>query len=268
MDIEQRKAKAETIRGREARRCTVPKVELRAVGDALTLDGYASVTGVAYDMGWYTEQIQRGAFAKTLADAPDVQLLINHEGLPLARTLSGTLTLAEDNHGLRVSASLDPADPDVDRLSRKMNRGDIDQMSFAFRAIRQEWDEDYEARELIEVSIDRGDVSVVNQGANPATSVGVRAFGEALLEVRAGATLSSATMDVLTQALGLVATADDAVDEAQVVLSDLMGVANPDDEDGEDDTAARAVQISEQQAKAAAEVLARYKARRRSRVAA
>ena len=37
-------------------------------------------------MGGYTETIARGAFTKTLSERPDVQLLINHEGLPLART--------------------------------------------------------------------------------------------------------------------------------------------------------------------------------------
>jgi phage head maturation protease len=50
---------------------------------------------------------------RTLSEAPDVVLLLNHEGLPLARTKAGTLTLSEDDRGLHVEADLDPEDPDT-----------------------------------------------------------------------------------------------------------------------------------------------------------
>lgn len=261
MDLEQRRSRAEQLRherAREYRRATVA-VELRSAGDTLTLDGYASITDKPYDMGWYSEQIRSGAFSKTLGENPDVQLLINHEGLPLARTLSGTLRLDEDTKGLHVEADLDPADPDVSSLARKMERGDIDQMSFAFRAIRQEWDEDYTDRQITELSIDRGDVSVVNQGANPFTSAQVREFASALVELRAGKTLSADTMQTLQRVLDLVSDADDDVDEAQEVLADLMGVPNPDDDtdtssdsddaEGEDNRSQVAAEIARLKAK-------------------
>ena len=44
-------------------------------------------------------------------------------------------------------------------------------MSFAFRVVRQVWDEKYENREIEAVNLHRGDVSVVNMGANPTTSI-------------------------------------------------------------------------------------------------
>ena len=125
--------------------------------------------------GWM-EIVDRRAFDKTLRSKPDVHLLINHEGMPLARTKSGTLKLSTDSKGLMVEADLDRRDPDVQRLETKMNRGDMDQMSFAFRVIRQEWNEDESERRMVEVSIDRGDVSVVNFGANPATSSSLRSL--------------------------------------------------------------------------------------------
>jgi HK97 family phage prohead protease len=136
------------------------------------------VTEHAYEVGWFDEIIHRGAFAKTLSERPDVQLLVNHEGLPLARTLSGTLTLTEDDRGLKVDASLNPDDPDVKRLAPKVARGDIDQMSFGFTVVQQSWryaedQRDPDARDLrhiTEVSLHKGDVSVVNYGANDATS--------------------------------------------------------------------------------------------------
>ena len=174
MDLEQRKRLAESLNGREVRRMPVADLELREQNGSLNLSGWASVTESPYDMSYYTETIKRGAFTKTLAERPDVQLLLNHEGLPLARTMSGTLRLSEDDRGLHVDADLSPDDPDVQRLAPKVQRGDIDQMSFAFRATRQEWDEDYENRQILEVNMNRGDVSVVNQGANPATSFSMR----------------------------------------------------------------------------------------------
>lgn len=190
MDLATRQAKADQLKGRECRRVNVSGMELRDVDGSLNLDGWASVVETTYDMGWYDETIRRGAFTKTLSESPDVQLLMNHEGLPLARTISGTLTLAEDVRGLHVSANLDPNDPDVQRLAPKVARGDLDQMSFAFRVIKQQWtwvedeslggDSERDKREIIEVNIDRGDVSVVNQGANPSTSFSLRDASELL----------------------------------------------------------------------------------------
>lgn len=175
MDLDTRKAKAGMMSGREAR--TIAGTEMRSTtdGSTMTLNGYASVTGVGYDMGWYQERIAPGAFMETLSKQPDVQLLINHEGLPLART-GRNMTLTEDETGLHVSASLDANDPDVQRLASKMSGGLIDQMSFAFRVMTQVWDEDYTDRNITEVSLDRGDVSVVNQGASPTTSVTLRSL--------------------------------------------------------------------------------------------
>jgi hypothetical protein len=57
-----------------------------AGGLEFRLEGYASLTQSPYDMGSYTESISRGAFTTKLAKNPDVQLLVNHGGLPLART--------------------------------------------------------------------------------------------------------------------------------------------------------------------------------------
>lgn len=160
-------------------------LELRADGGELTLTGYASVFESPYDVyggppyGW-TEIVDRKAFDTTLKAKPDLHLLINHEGMPLARTKSGTLKLAADTKGLHVEADLDADDPDVQRLRTKMRRGDMDEMSFGFRVKRQEWNEDYTERRLLEVSLHKGDVSVVNFGANPATSAEINSAVGAL----------------------------------------------------------------------------------------
>ncbi|UNZ20619.1 HK97 family phage prohead protease [Streptomyces sp. 891-h] len=164
-------------------------LELRAGGDGLKLTGYASVFESPYEvyggppLGW-TEIVDKRAFDTTLAAKPDLHLLINHEGMPLARTKSGTLRLAADKTGLHVEAELDAEDPDVQRLRSKMSRGDMDEMSFGFRVKRQEWNDDYSERRLTEISLHKGDVSVVNFGANPATSAQMNSASA--LEVLAG----------------------------------------------------------------------------------
>jgi len=171
------------------------RVEIRELGGGgLTLSGYAAVTERPYDMGWYEETIARGAFRRSLSNnpGPDVSLLVNHgqagSGLPIARTTAGSLRLVEDEVGLRVGADLDPEDPEVQSLHRKMLRGDLDgQMSFAFRIAEQKWNEDRNKRRVIVADIHRGDCSVVNYAANDATFSSIRSLrdtGAPSLEIR------------------------------------------------------------------------------------
>ena len=90
-----------TVDGCEARAHSPTKLQARDdVGLEGKLSGWASVVSIPYDMGAYDESSLR-VFTKTLAGGPDVQLLINHECLPLARTTipprqPGHLSLTED----------------------------------------------------------------------------------------------------------------------------------------------------------------------------
>jgi len=150
--------------------------EQRADGDtpaSLHFRGYASVVETPYDMwdmfGPYTETIAADAFDQTLADNADVAFLLNHGGMTLARTASGTLTLSVDETGLLTDADLDPANSVVRDLMSGVRRGDLSEMSFAFRIIRGSWSPDWTAYRIEQVDINRGDVSVVNYGANPET---------------------------------------------------------------------------------------------------
>ena len=158
------------------------KLELRSEGDKLTVEGYATVYNYAYDIaggpdqGGFTETIARGAAAKSAKEA-DVVLLVDHEGTPLARTKSGTLQLESDDVGLRVRAELDPANPKVAELRSAMGRGDMNAMSFAFRVVRDAWNQDYTNRTISEVKLH--DVSVVGFPANPATVATLRSEEEA-----------------------------------------------------------------------------------------
>jgi HK97 family phage prohead protease len=160
---------------REVRK--LEKLEVRATPDGgAILEGYATVYDYAYsigdvDRGGFMETIMGGAAAKSAGEA-DVRLLINHEGIPLARTRSGTMTLESDDIGLRVTAELDPINPLSASLRSAMERGDMDQMSFAFRVLRDEWNSDYSERKIYELKL--FDVSMVTYPANPATVAKVR----------------------------------------------------------------------------------------------
>jgi HK97 family phage prohead protease len=176
VDLSQR---AEAPRVVERRTMPFRNVELRAKpngtgGETLLFTGYASVTEAPYEMqdwlGPFTEVIRQGAFKKTLNDGADVPFLINHSGMTLARTKSGTLRLSEDDTGLYSEADLDPASPTVQALRSAMERGDVDEMSFAFWIMRRQWSPDFEQLDILEVNLNKGDVSVVNYGANPATA--------------------------------------------------------------------------------------------------
>ena len=143
----------------EKRTIAYSNLEVRAEGNGNTLVGYAALFDSPSEPMPFIEYVKRGAFSKTLNDGADVRLLINHEGVPLARSKSGTLALEEDERGLRVEADLDPMNPDSARILSAMKRGDISQMSFAFRTIKDFFNADRSVRELREVQL--FDVSLV-----------------------------------------------------------------------------------------------------------
>lgn len=180
----------------------IPRPTLRAVGDEsgdLSFEGFACVTDAPYVLqdwlGEFTETVARGAFTKTLAEKADCPFKLNHDGITLARTKSGTMDLREITDpaddpsglgltGLWVNARLDRKSPAVQTIQSAMERGDVDEMSFAFWVTRQEWSPDFMQRTIQEVNLNKGDVSVVNYGANPHT---------------AGAKLRARDLDFLTE---------------------------------------------------------------------
>lgn len=160
-------------------------IEIRADDEGNPIiDGYATIYEVEYDVfggppwGW-TEEFSRGSCDKSVDERDDVRLLINHDsrtaaGVPLGRRSvdATTLDLESDKVGLRVESTLDGQSPIVAGLTSAMRREDIDQMSLAFRALRQEWNDDFTHRIIREAQL--FDVSVVAYPANPATVVQLR----------------------------------------------------------------------------------------------
>lgn len=184
---------------RETRVYEVPDLSWREPGDSYGGDktsivGHAAVFNALshrlwdWEFGEFREQIQPGAFRTVLASDPKVHLVYQHDmASAMAYTRAtgdvGVLELREDAKGLRIYASLDPADPDVQRVRAKVKAGVVREMSFAFTVERDEWtiegegDQRTVTRTIVEVR-DLYDVSVVPQGAYPQTDVGMRELRE------------------------------------------------------------------------------------------
>lgn len=141
-------------------------------------NGIASVTDTPYRMydwlGEYDEVITRSAFEQALATQPDVAYLINHAGISMARTTSGSLILGMTPTGLGMDAYCNPKRSDVHDLHLAVTDKDITEMSFAFMLDEAEWSEDFDTFTISRLSLDRGDVSAVTYGANPYTSINAR----------------------------------------------------------------------------------------------
>jgi HK97 family phage prohead protease len=208
----------------ERRTFTVRDVEARQADDGtMRLSGYAAVFNDSSVPLPFKESIAPGAFRKTLSETPDVRLLVNHEGLPLARTKNGTLTLTEDERGLYFSADL--ADTQEARdIHTLIARGDVDQMSFAFRVIRQKWSEDRSRRVLTEVSLSDGDVSVVTYPAYPTTSVEAREeLRKAIGAVKEGREITGESLVVLKTIFDDLSEGHDYIMRAVEMMAMLTG---------------------------------------------
>lgn len=120
---------------REVRYFDLDSIQLRAdkQGEAANrLEGHAAVFGKkSEDMGGWREVIDPGFFSDVLND--DVRALFNHDpNYILGRNKAKTLELKEDNTGL-FSNILLPDTSYARDLKISVERGDITQMSFAFR---------------------------------------------------------------------------------------------------------------------------------------
>lgn len=148
----------------------------------MRLSGYAAVfNSEAVIGGLFREVVKPGAFKKTIKDKADVRALFNHDrNIVLGRTKNGTLTLAEDDKGLRIDIDL-PDTQQAKDLYRQIERGDIDQMSFGFNVVKDSWtrasnDSELPLRELRELRL--FDVSPVTFPAYATTEIQARSLVE------------------------------------------------------------------------------------------
>lgn len=126
-------------RRRDARYYPIAEIRADDAEGKRRVTGYAAVFDSISEPigGVFREVIRPGAFRKSLQES-DVLAFWNHDtGEVLGRRANGTLFLEEDAHGLRFTLDM----PDTARgrdAYELIKRGDVQNMSFGFTAIKDE----------------------------------------------------------------------------------------------------------------------------------
>jgi HK97 family phage prohead protease len=171
--------------------CTGLEVRSATDGsDAIELVGSPIVYDTPYKvrdwLGEFSETMKPGVASLLLASGVDTRFLFNHAGLPLARTIAGTLNLIDTTKALTFSARLDARQSLATDLAIAVERGDVSQMSCGFIVADDSWD-DAEMNRTIYRFADLLDISAVTYPASPTTSIDIaaRMMAEAPPESRA-----------------------------------------------------------------------------------
>jgi uncharacterized protein len=127
-----------------------PKIEVRgfsvrATGDdsAFVLEGYAATFGTrsAPIGGQFYEIIAPGAFSDALENNPDIHATVQHNfNTLLGRTKNGSLTLEQDDKGLRFSIALDKNSSLHREVFNNVKSGLLDECSFSFNECVDTWE--------------------------------------------------------------------------------------------------------------------------------
>ena len=144
------------------------------VSGDLYISGYFSVFNSNYEI-WpgATESIADTAFDDALAD--DIRCLIDHETrLVLGRNKAGTLVLKVDSRGLWGEVKINPNDQDAMNLYERVKRGDVDQCSFGFDILDEEFEDKGDSVHWTIKRVKLYEVSVVTFPAYTETSVSAR----------------------------------------------------------------------------------------------
>lgn len=162
---------------KEKRIFTLSNIEIRAgtEGNSQVIEGYASIFNSPTMIGdMFQETIAQGAFAKALADSADIRALFNHNwDYVLGRTKSGTLTLEEDEKGLKFRVT--PPDTSWAKdLMISMQRGDINQCSFGFQVVRDSWNWEVDPAQRTIKEVKLYEISIVSLPAYEDTEAYVR----------------------------------------------------------------------------------------------
>ena len=214
-------------------------IELREEGDSMTLSGYAALfNSRSENLGGFTEQIAPGAFTRSLKSRNDIKLRWNHDtGAGMGSTRAGTLTLSEDERGLRVEANLPNTTHGRD-AKELIKRGDVSGFSFGFTIPGRggdEWNSEGTERTLKSVRLH--EVSLVAFPAYPATNgtaqvrgldklakraeVDADALADALMKLEQGEEISTDDRNLLTKVIDSVSPQA----EAEEVPTDDPGLA-------------------------------------------
>lgn len=235
--------------GIEVRHFAAEGLELRDDGsNNLQLVGMPIVYNTPYSVrdmfGTFQETMHPGVVTDLLASGCDTRFLFNHGGLPLSRTVSGTLALEDTPTGLRSIANLDARQQLATDLAVAVERGDVTQMSVGMIVGDDKWDDGYENRDIYKLAA-LEDVSAVTYPASPTTNIQVaqRMLQDMSVESRArvgkiwaitrdlhdGHPVAPADIDLLSDGLRALAEAD----EVRAEVDELVDETRVDEPTGE-----------------------------------
>jgi len=189
----------------------------------MTFEGYASVfNSRSENLGGFHEVVAPGAFKRSLQSRNDIKLLFNHDtGSVLGSTRAGSMTLTEDEVGLKVRAELPNTTLGRD-TAELIRTGLIDSMSFGFSVVRDTWDESGTNRTLNAVRIHEASIVSFPAYAGTAGTVSVRGLDAVAQRAKVDA-------DELADALLKIESGDElSTDEAQM-LSRVVDELKPED---------------------------------------
>ena len=170
---------ADAVHARPFPSQTLDRLAANLEGEGPIIHGYGSRFGVGYVMadsfGPYLEVMAADAF--TGLDRPDFEasLLIGHKGLGLATVTSGRMRLQADDYGLGFAARLNPNEASARELAERLASGSATTEASVGGFIGEAvWDGDYTTLTVREWVMHRGEISVVNAGANPGAWAALR----------------------------------------------------------------------------------------------
>ena len=191
-------------------RRTITLKELRVIHELPTsnaeavIEGYASVfDSWSEELGGefpFRERVVKGAFEESI-QRDDIRALFNHDpNYVLGRNTSNTLSLEEDEKGLRVRIT-PPQTQWAKDLLVSIKRGDITQMSFGFTVILDRWsyEDNIDIRELLKVKL--YDVSPVTFPAYSQTECGIRTIFERHKEAQKSKDKNKRNLEIKKQKL-------------------------------------------------------------------
>lgn len=138
------------------------------------ISGYFAVFGDLYEiLPGMTEEVDPHAFDEALDD--DIRCLADHDSrIVLGRNIAGTLTLKIDDKGLWGEVEINPNDTEAMNVYARVQRGDVNQCSFAFDVIEQEEQWSSNTVHWILKKVKLYEVSVVTFPAYEGTEVDAR----------------------------------------------------------------------------------------------
>lgn len=234
-------------------------IKIRSGGDGRTVEAYAAVFGqevpISDQDGRYLERIDPAAFNKTIADKGNRFSVLYNHGMTIFGTPSDSgsmpigvpLEVQADSRGLRTLTRYNKT-PLGEATLEAISSGSLTAQSFAGTFVRSDKMKPsggFRANSAGELSlVTRQEINLREYGPTPfpayseAAIVGVRSLADTdkmlLSLILENLAEGDAALDPIVDAL---CKTDEALDQAQLVISQILGVPNPDPPDSDDRSA-------------------------------